>query len=166
MLWEKTDCFFKYHESFCAALIPMFNASESYWMSPHLAAASECLPPLFCSRPRFLILSCSAYLACAQRVEAVMSIASTPLPMWTGRAPSHTSARAFVEQFFQCHTHANTHTHHMNPQCAHLRLQPHGPGGNDRFKECCGWRWTEAGLGRIFVTCYMQRWRGVMTSSF
>lgn len=112
-------------------------------------------------------LSCPVLLIWpVRRVEAVMSIASTPLPMWTDRAPSHTSAHTCVEWFFQCHTHANTHTHYMNSQCARWRLQPHSPGGNDRFKECCGWRWTEAGLGRIFVTCYMQRRRGVMTSSF
>lgn len=93
---------YKYHDckSLSASLIPMFNASQRYWMSPHLVVASECLPPLCCSRPCFLILSCSAYLACAQRVEAVMSIASTPLPMWTDRAPSHTSACTFVKRSF------------------------------------------------------------------
>lgn len=32
----------------------------------HLAVASEYLAALCCSQPRFLILSCSAYLACVQ----------------------------------------------------------------------------------------------------
>lgn len=118
-LCKKTDCFFKYHEckSFSALIIHMFNVSERYWMSPHLAVASECFPPLCCSRPCFLILSCSAYLACVQRVKAVMSIASTPLPMWTHRAPSHASARTFVERFFQCHPHANTHAPYESTMC-------------------------------------------------
>lgn len=110
MLWGKKQIFFKYQgcKSFSASLILTFKDSERYWMASPLVVASEYLPPLCCSRPRFLILSCSAYLACAQKVEPVMSIASTPLPMWTERAPSHISVRTFVEWSSQCHTHANT----------------------------------------------------------
>lgn len=112
-LGEK-QIFFKYQgcKSFSASLILMFKDSERYWMASPLVVASEYLPPL-----RFLILSCSAYLACAQKVEPVMSIASTPLPMWTERAPSHISVRTFVEWFSQCHTRANTQAPYVSTMC-------------------------------------------------
>lgn len=121
-------------------------------------------------------LSCPVLLIWpVYRAGAVMSVTPTPLPMWTDRPLSHTSVRThrvWCVALFVPHTHTRRPTPAYVSTTFAATAGQRGqicwtpaPGGNDRFRGCCGRRWTEAGLWGIFVTCNMQRRRGVMTSS-
>lgn len=142
---------------------------QNIWL--HFAVASHA----FLSCPVLLIWP-------VYTVVCVMSVTPTLLPMWTDRPLSHTSVHTCRQwrKGWLCNAlcAARTHTHTcVSPStCAHhmhvrncsgwcAQTWDPGPGGNDRFRGCCGRRRTEAGLWRICVTCNMQRWCGVMTSS-
>lgn len=150
---------------------------ERGWMLFHLAVASEYLAALCCNQPRFLILSCSAYLASVQSGVCNERHAYTSPHVYGPTAVPH--IRPHIQSLlgevgyavlYVPLTHTNTcvsPTTWMYEATAGRRGQTRdpAPGDNDRFRGCCGWRWTEAGLWRICVTFNMQRWRGVMTSS-
>lgn len=146
----------------------------------HLVVASEYLAALCCSQPRFLILSCSAYLASVQSEVCNERHAYTsPQCVRTGLL-CHASVHTYKSWRCVCnvplaHKHTQTPvylTPHVPNTCVYKaaagwcgQMWDPSPVGNDRFRGCFGWRWTEAGLRRIRMTRCMQWWRGVMTSS-
>ncbi len=113
-------------------------------------------------------LSCPVLLIWpVYRAGSVMSIAPTPLPMWMDRPLSQTSVHTYNEWrkgracYGRCATHTPTHKHlrvslHMCPPHACLgrcgQTWDPGPGGNDRFRGCCGRRLAYGGYV-WHVTC-------------
>lgn len=115
-------------------------------------------------------LSCPVLLIWpVYRVGSVMRVTPPPHPVWMDRPLSHTSVHTCNGWVGACKAYSCTQTPaYLSPHvCTKLRQGDvvKCPGGNDRFRGCCGWKWTEAALWRMCVTSNMQRWRGVMTSS-